>query len=158
MATWIIKLDEWIRRRNPQLLLRTRIGRRLLLIFLGVSLVPLIVVGWIALREGDQEIHRETHNVLRAASDGAESELREFLEHLKTRAVSISLDALIRDTTENRAYAAASSQSDELNRHLQQLAAQFAECEELLAMDKNGRVFAASNTNRLGRVLEQEDY
>src|SRR4051794_18034007 len=154
MATWITTLDNWIRRRNPQLLLRTRVGRRLLFIFLGVSLLPVIVVGWVSLRKGDQEIHRETHAVLRAASDGAESELREFLDHLKTRAISISLDALIRDTAE----AGSDQYSADLNRHLEQLSSQFSESEELLALNKNGRAFAASNTNRIGRDFGNDEF
>lgn len=77
---------------NAMILLRTRIGRRSLLAALAISLAPLLVIGWIAVVRGQAGIHKQTLAVLRAASDGSEAEIREFLGYLKNRAVSISLD------------------------------------------------------------------
>ena len=80
--------------------LKTKIGRRLLIVFLAISLLPLAALGWIAIRRAEAEIHRQTLHVLQAATDGSEAQLREFLEHLKSRTVGLSLDGVLRDNLE----------------------------------------------------------
>src|SRR6059058_4666645 len=59
-------------------LVRSRVGRRFIGLFLLLSL-PVIAAGWFGIRRATQTIREQTHGVLRAASDGAEAQLREFL-------------------------------------------------------------------------------
>src|SRR5438105_481323 len=54
------------------LLVRSRVGRRFIGLFLLLSL-PVIAAGWFGIRRATQTIREQTHGVLRAASDGAEA-------------------------------------------------------------------------------------
>ena len=85
---------------NATILLKSRIGRRSLLVAMAISLGPLLVIGWIAVARGQAGIHKQTLAVLRAASDGSEAAIREFLGYLKNRAASISLDPFIQESLE----------------------------------------------------------
>ena len=50
--------------------LKTKIGRRLLIVFLLSSLLPLLALGWIAIRRAKAEIHTQTLRVLQALQTG----------------------------------------------------------------------------------------
>src|SRR5947208_14039411 len=76
--------------------LTTRIGRHFLAIFLALAL-PLIAACWFGLRTVTSALEQQTHTVLRAASNAAEAQLREFLLHLKRQTLSISANGKIRD-------------------------------------------------------------
>ena len=76
--------------------LTTKIGRHFLAIFLALAL-PLITAGWFGLRTVTSALEQQTHRVLRAASNAAEAQLREFLLHLKRKTLSISANGKIRD-------------------------------------------------------------
>src|SRR5436190_1464897 len=77
--------------------LNTRIGRRFVAIFLAISLVPLLTAGWIAFRSSESAVRQQTQSVLRAAADGAEAELREFLKHMEEQTTGIAEDKKIRE-------------------------------------------------------------
>src|SRR4051812_43097685 len=69
--------------------LGTRVGRRFLALFLSISLVPLAAVAWFAVKRSESALRVQTLAVLRAASGGAEAQLREFLQHLKQQVLQI---------------------------------------------------------------------
>src|SRR3954453_5300102 len=65
-----------------KLLVRTRLGRRFLITFVLLSL-PIITAGWLGIRSAIQALRKQTHILLRVASDGAEAQVREFLDSLR---------------------------------------------------------------------------
>src|SRR5688500_3798436 len=72
--------------------LETRIGRRLLIVLLSISLLPLGVMGWFALGTSEDAIRQQTRFGLRACVSAAEGQLREFLSQMKQVTVGFSED------------------------------------------------------------------
>jgi signal transduction histidine kinase len=77
--------------------LKTRIGRRFLAVLLVISLVPLGVMRWMAIRKSKAAIQEQTFAILRAASDGAEGQVREFLHGLRENLLQIAQDESIQE-------------------------------------------------------------
>lgn len=75
--------------------LRTRIGRRFLAILLIISLLPLLLMRSLAIRKSEAAINEQTIAVLRRASDGAEAQLREFLDRLREQLLEVAHDGRI---------------------------------------------------------------
>jgi signal transduction histidine kinase len=75
--------------------LQTRIGRRFLAILLIISLLPLLLMRWLAIRKSEAAINEQTTAVLRRASDGAEAQLREFLDRLREQLLQVAGDRRI---------------------------------------------------------------
>jgi len=63
----------------------SKIFRRFLLVFLALSLLPLITATWIILKHSVAEAHKQALIQLRIVADGVESEILEYLNYLKTR-------------------------------------------------------------------------
>ncbi len=148
---------------KPPMLLKTRIGRRLLLVSLAIALVPLVTMVWIAVSRGEAEIHRQTLAVLRAATDGAEAQLREFLASLKSRTVSISLDDLVRGALETAGSrqtptAPALPPVARLSSHLAQRQQHFPEATEIAVIDLQGRIIGSSAETSVGRDDARMNY
>ncbi len=81
-------------------LLNTKIGQRFLAIFLAISLLPLAIIGGVAIRSSESAIRQQTLAILRAASDGAEAEVREFLDTLKEQTLELSDDETLTQVLE----------------------------------------------------------
>jgi len=139
------------------------IGRRLLIVFLLSSLLPLLALGWIAIRRAKAEIHTQTLHVLQAATDGAEAQLREFLEHLKSRTVGMSLDGVLREsletvTSERGSTASIAQAAAELQTSLEQRTKRFPDREEIFLMNLEGRTVSSSMAERAGFDYGQSDF
>jgi len=140
--------------------LNTKIGRRFLGIFLAISLVPLLAVGWFALRSSESAVRQQTQSVLRAAADGAEAQLREFLKHLQEQTTGIAEDKKIREILEtaDTAAAGASSTIADLSRLLARLHEIESDTEEIFVLAADGRVVASSAPENIGRQLSSSEF
>ncbi|HKQ36897.1 MAG TPA: ATP-binding protein [Verrucomicrobiae bacterium] len=134
--------------------LNTRIGRRFVAIFLAISLVPLLTAGWFALRSSETAVRQQTQSVLRAAADGAEAQLREFLKHLQEQTVGISEDKKIREILQSsagqRGNNGASSAVSDLSGLLARLQEIESDTEEIFILGTNGQVIASSVRSNIG--------
>lgn len=129
--------------------LRTRIGRRFLIVFLIVSLVPLSVMRWLAIRKSQRAIQEQTRAVLRAASDGAEAELREFLQNLRDNLIQVSEDGAIQEAVRNIATNKDSDSLPSLRKNLNWRIPRDAQ--ELFILDDAGHVLASTSPLNQGR-------
>jgi signal transduction histidine kinase len=141
--------------------LHTKIGRRVFIIFLPVAFVPLFAIGWVATTRAQTEIHRQTLAALQAATDGAEAQLREFLDDLKGRTLAFGLDALLRDSVETLKPEDSSSSATAvtaLRSTLTQQKARFSDSEEMFVMDLKGRTLSSTATSQEGRDYSSSDF
>jgi signal transduction histidine kinase len=140
--------------------LNTRIGQRFLAIFLAVSLLPLATVGWFAIRQGELSLHGQTLSVLRTASDGAEAQIREFLQHLKEQTLSLSRDNTIREALA-RLDSTASKDGftpAKLSEHLAVRQREFPDAREVFVIALNGRVVASAVSPNVGQDVSAAEY
>src|SRR5688500_17446860 len=142
--------------------LNTRIGRRFVAIFLTISLVPLLTAGWFALRSSESAVQRQTQSVLRAAADGAEAQLREFLRHLQQQTTGVAEDKKIREILEwadtSTAPGPALSAATDLSRWLARLQEIESYTEEILVLAADGRVVASSRRENVGREFSASEF
>ncbi len=138
--------------------LSTKIGQRFLAIFLAISLLPLALVGWFAVRSSESTVRQQTFATLRVASDGAEAELREFLQHLKQELRSAAEDETITQTLWPQASAdpGALGTRGSVAKSLAALQTRNPEVQQALILNRNGRVVAASDSDWLGRDLSAQ--
>ncbi|MBI3764664.1 MAG: GAF domain-containing protein [Chloroflexi bacterium] len=149
-------------------ILRTRIGRQLLLAFLLTLLVCGLAVAWVTLQQASAKIREQSHARLLAAADGAEAHVLEFLAYLKSRSLDFSTDGFIRDSMDalagdGRAAARACGECQRtiaaaLNTHLADKASVFPEAVETFVLDPAGRVAASSDPSRVGHDYSTADY
>ena len=132
--------------------LKTRVGRRFLAVFLIVSLIPLTVMRWLAIQRSEAAIKEQTFVVLQAASDGAEGQLREFIENLKQHLLLVAQDERIVRALSPPATAQGSENS------LESVSAILAsrspsDVQEALVLNNAGRVLASSINQNIGKDL-----
>lgn len=135
-----------------KVLLQSKLGRRCLIMFLLLSL-PVIAAGWFGMHSATTALEQQTHAVLRAASDGAEAELREFLLNLKrtTEALASAAEirAFLRLPNERQL-----NMADILARARQTA----PEVQEVFCMNTDGLVTASSTQGLLGLNVSVLDY
>lgn len=76
--------------------LRSKLGRGLVCSFFLLAL-PLFFAGWLSLHNATQAIDVQAHQVLRAAADGGEAQLREMLGGYKRALLSLSRSSAVLD-------------------------------------------------------------
>jgi signal transduction histidine kinase len=131
--------------------LTTRIGRHFLAIFTALSL-PLIAAGWFGLRIVTSALEQQTHTVLRAASNAAEAQLREFLLHLKRQTLSISVNAEIREVLQTASGVNTGQLvSTDITELLILQQASLPDVEEISVLATDGRVVASSMRQNIGQ-------
>jgi signal transduction histidine kinase len=142
--------------------LSTRIGRRFLGIFLIIALLSPVIIGWMAIRKSEAAIRQQTLRILRAASDGAEAQLREFLEHFKTQLFHISQHEKILEALESHSGAQSTADSSNIVSSLSDVLAsqqqKLPDVQEVFVLDLNGRVFASSVAKNIGRDFSTMDF
>lgn len=142
--------------------LNTRIGRRFVAIFLTISLVPLLTMGWFALRSSESAVQRQTQSVLRAAADGAEAQLREFLRHLQEQTIGVAEDKKVREILESAETSSGParvfSASPDMSRWLARLQEIESDTEEILVLTPDGRVVASSRQENIGRQFSSSEF
>ena len=124
--------------------LQTRIGRRFLGILLIISLLPLLLMRWLAIRKSETAVENQTVAVVRAASDGAEAQLIEFLDDLKQRLLQVASDPRIGTALAPNA----PGETAELTQTLRALIP--ADVQELFLLGERGN-FIASSLSRIDR-------
>ena len=122
--------------------LDTRIGRRFLAILLIISPLPLLIMRWLAIRKSEAAIAEQTTAVLRGASDAAEAQLREFLDHLEENLFQVASDARIGAALRVIAPAQGSFSTSDLSQILRALVP--TDAEEVFVLDEHGMLLASS--------------
>ena len=137
--------------------LKTRIGRRFLAVFLIISLVPLSVMRWMAIRKSEAAIQDQTLAVVRAASDGAEAQLREFVQHLQEQLLQIAQDGSIQDALRT---VEAAAESEKHSRTLSILLASRipSDVQEVFVLTSAGRVLASSANSNVNENLSTNEF
>lgn len=142
--------------------LSTRIGRRFLGIFLIIALLSPVIIGWMAIRKSEAAIRQQTLRILRAASDGAEAQLREFLEHFKTQLFHISQHEKILEALQSHSGAESTADSSNVVSSLSDVLAsqqqKLPDVQEVFVLALNGRVFASSVAKNVGRDFSTTDF
>jgi signal transduction histidine kinase len=122
----------------------SKLGRRFLWTFLLVML-PIGAVGWWGMREASAAIQLQTHAELRAASDGAEAQLREFLLSVKQTTEALAEEDGIRKLARGQEKATVVSEV------FARLRRRIPEAQELFYLNASGRVAAASRSELAGK-------
>lgn len=133
-------------------LVRSRIGRRCLGAFF-LLYVPVVIAGWFVIRSATEALQVQTHAVLRAASDGAEAQLREFLSSLKRTTTSFGNDVEIRVSLE-----VGNSQPLNMTQVLARVRTRVPEAQGIFWMNLQGRVVAGSEKQVVGKEESGEPY
>ena len=124
--------------------LQTRIGRRFLGILLIISLLPLLAMRWLAMRKSEAAISEQTTAVLRSASDAAEAQLREFLDHLKESLLRVARDVRLQDALQANSQSP-SNETNNLARILRALAP--LDAQALFLLDQRGKLIASTTSS-----------
>ena len=133
-------------------LVRSRVGRRLLGGILLLSL-PLLAAGWFGIKGATDALRTQTHAVLRAASDGAEAQLREFLLGLQRTTESLAVDGEICASLQQT-----NGRSVDLAAALQRVQTRAPEALQVFAMDLDGRVVCSSSQSMTGERRASSPY
>ena len=141
------------------MIFKSKIFRRFLTAYLPATLVPLIIVAFIALWFGRIEIRDQTFIQLQTMADGAEAQVLDYLNYLKIQTSGYSASKVIVDALKKRYRHTGNNNSDKvLNRYLAAGIKNFPECVEMFVLDVNGRVIASSDASNTGRDLSETDY
>jgi signal transduction histidine kinase len=135
-----------------KVLLQSKLGRRLLMMFLLLAL-PVIAAGWFAIHSATAALDQQTHAALRAASDGAEAQLREFLLNLERVTKSLGRDLEIRESLR-----AANGQQANMAEILERVRETAPETQEVLCLNPEGLVVASSTKELVDINLSGADY
>jgi signal transduction histidine kinase len=136
--------------------LKTRVGRRFLAVFLIVSLIPLTVMRWLAIQRSEAAIKEQTFVVLQAASDGAEGQLREFIENLKEHLILVAQDERIVKALSPPATAQGSGNLFETVSAI--LASRSpSDVQEAFVLNNLGRVLASPISQNIGKDLFSDE-
>lgn len=134
------------------MLIKSRIGRRLLGMFLLLSL-PVVAAGWFGIRSATDALRKQTHAVLRAASDGAEAQLREFLLSVERTTAFLGMDSEIRASLQQT-----NGGPVKMGILLQRVQRRVPEAKELFCMNLQGRVVASSAQQLAGKDEARSAY
>lgn len=112
---------------------------------------------WLAIQRSEGAISEQTFFALRAASDGAEAELREFLDQLKERLVQITRDRRINDAVRD---AATQSKSKAAADDLAQIVSTMVpdDVQELWILNEHGEMLAGTLTGASDAKLARTEY
>lgn len=138
--------------------LNTRVGRRFLMIFLAIGLLPLAIVGALVIRTGESTVRQQTSATLRAASDGAEAQLREFLGHLEHETLMLADEEALSQALGSFAPDTARLAHPEALKILAAPQKHIPEAQEIFLLDPDGRVVAATDAHRVGQNQSQSSY
>src|SRR5689334_8508006 len=122
-----------------KLLVKTKVGRRFLSTFV-LLLLPFIVAGWIGIRNTTGMLRRQTYEMLRVASNGAEAQVREFLVSLRR-----TTEARAAETEVRSALGSPDADPAALGDLLRHVRTRVPEAREILCMNLEGKVVASSS-------------
>ncbi|MBI5306980.1 MAG: cache domain-containing protein [Planctomycetes bacterium] len=141
------------------MILKSKIFRRFLIVYLPVTLAPLIIISCITLWYGRIEIRDQTFRQLQIIADGAEAQVLDYLNYLKIQTSGYSASKPIIDALKKRYCHTDGNHSDRvLNRYLAASLKNFPECVEMFVLDVNGGVIASSDASNTGKDLSETDY
>jgi signal transduction histidine kinase len=140
-------------------LVRSKVGRRFLGVFLLLSL-PMVAAGWFGIKTATETLSEQTHWVLRASCDGAEAQLREFLLCLRRTTEALETDAQVRACLRS-----ADQGTADIKSIFGRIQERIPEAVEIFCLDRQGRVVASSaqgpiKTNEFSRIFAKgrEEY
>ena len=84
------------------MIFKSKIFKRFLIAYLPVTLLPLIIVAFIALWYGRIEIRDQTFRQLQIMADGAEAQVLDYLNYLKIQTSGYSASKVIVDALKKR--------------------------------------------------------
>jgi signal transduction histidine kinase len=128
-----------------QLFIRTRLGKRFLGAFF-VLFIPFIAAGWLSIQIATELLHGQTNLLLRVASNGAEAQLREFLNSLKRITEACAAEPEIISALQS-----GEQGSYDLGDLVQQVRERSPELRAIVCMDLEGKVIASSSPEYLGK-------
>ncbi len=141
------------------MIFKSKIFRRFLIVYLPVTLAPLIIISFIALWYGRIEIRDQTFRQLQIMADGAEAQVLDYLNYLKIQTSGYSASKPIIDAlTKRYRHTGNNNIVGGLNRYLAAGIKNFPECVEMFVLDVNGRVIASSDAANTGKDLSETDY
>jgi len=106
----------------------------------------MLAAGWFAFHRATEALQTATHAVLRAASDGAEAQLREFLSSLKRTTESLGADPEIRANLEGH-----SDRAVDMTQLLARVRNRVPEARAIFWMNLQGRVVSSSGQQFQGK-------
>jgi len=116
--------------------------------------VPIVAVAWFGVYIATATLETQTGAVLRAASNGAEAQIREFMLHLKEETLRLSADPRVRQIAESPEQPNARSTAGILN----SLRESFPEAREVFVLNTEGRIIASSQSEKVGTDQSAEGY
>ena len=138
------------------MIFKSKIFRRFLMVYLPVTLAPLIIISCIALWYGRIQIRDQTFRQLQIMADGAEAQVLDYLNYLKIQTSGYSASKPLIDALKKRYRHTSNNNSDRvLNRYLAAGIKNFPECVELFVLDVNGWVIASSDASNTGKDLSE---
>lgn len=142
--------SQWIRAMRR--FLNTKVGRDFLRMFIILAILILGVVGF-GIHHTLAALKAQTGITLRATSNGAEAQLREFLLRIKDQTLSLSTDTDVRNILLE------APKTEQLgNAVLVSLRATLPEAREILVLSADGRVVASSRGASVGMQHGSETF
>lgn len=142
------------------MIFKSKIYRRFLVTLLALSLPPMIVLSWAAMKKGESIIHGQSLLQLEISSDAAEAMVYKYLDYLERQTAALCSNRFILRSV-NKHYRRPDDIKiiESLNRRLASgILSAFPECVETLILDMQGRIIASSDASHTGKDLSQTDY
>lgn len=136
------------------------IGRRLLLASLAFTLIPLFIIGWIAVNHETNTIREHIFVALEVIADYTGNEVLDRIKYLKGRTQDFSSDGFIRDSIEdiNNHHNLDNKVLSELNLHLANNKLPIVpDAVETFVLNRNGVVVSSSNKSKIGKIYKFSD-
>lgn len=135
--------------------------RKLILLFLVVSLVPLAVVGYLSYSSGKETLKREFSDSLTTISRSRETAIILYLRAKTGRIIDFSSDGFLRDSLEKISQKSPDAKrlSEELSRHFMENKKPLdAEIYGIHVLDVEGTVIASTEKSMVGTDKSAEPY
>lgn len=139
------------------MIFKSTLFRRFLVPLFIFSVVPSVVIAWITLDRGRNEIYEQSLRQIQIAADGAEAQVREYLNYLRLQTSMSCSDGLVQSML-RKGYRMPGGKHKTLNRHLARKLSDFPECTESFIIDGQGRVIASSHEPHIGNDHSAADY
>ena len=145
-----------MRKSDSHTLLSTKLGRHFLLMLIAVSLIPAVMLGLIAFFEGRRLIISESEEITVVAVKGAESQVREFIERMKTRAVSLGVQPIVQEAFKDSAEKPKGN-FKAISDYLAYMARISPTALEIFLTTPDGIVTVSSLPSRVGTIVRDQD-
>lgn len=139
------------------MIFKSTLFRRFLVPLFIFSVVPSVIIAWITLDRGRNEIYEQSLRQIQIAANGAEAQVREYLNYLRWQTSRSCSDSLVQSML-RKGHRRPGGKHKTLNRHLARKLSDFPECTESFIIDGQGRVIASSQESHIGNDHSAADY